>query len=65
LRSSSSGPWSISGIDIPAGYASQNFYYKDTKSGTKTLTVSSTGLTQATQQITITSASANHFGFYN
>ncbi len=44
---------------VPAGQGSASFYYGDLTAGTPTVTVSSAGLTPATQQETVTGASAS------
>ena len=45
----------ITAVTIPAGSDSAAFYYKDTVSGTPTITIAGAGLTGAAQQETITS----------
>ncbi len=47
----------VTSMAIAAGQNSVNFYYGDTKAGTPTITVSTGGLTPATQQENITPAS--------
>ncbi len=54
--SDSGGTNQITSITISSGQSSGNFYYKDANAGTPTLTASSTGLTSATTQFTITSS---------
>ncbi|MGD6808111.1 MAG: hypothetical protein ACQCN3_00270 [Candidatus Bathyarchaeia archaeon] len=51
--SDSGGTQPITSRTIPSGQSSTSFYYKDTTTGTPTLTASSTGLTPATTQFTI------------
>jgi Domain of unknown function (DUF2341)/Cadherin-like beta sandwich domain/Divergent InlB B-repeat domain len=52
----SNAAWAnITAVTIPAGSDSAVFYYKDTASGTPTITISSAGLTGAAQQESITS----------
>jgi hypothetical protein len=57
--SDSAGTQQITSIVISSGQSSGNCYYKDTTTGTPTLTASSTGLTSATTQFTINSSSGN------
>ena len=45
----------ITAVTIPVGSDNAAFYYKDTASGTPTITIASTGLTGGTQQEKITS----------
>jgi hypothetical protein len=54
--SDSGGNTQIASIVISSGQSSGNFYYKDTSAGYPTLTASSTGLTSATTQFTISSS---------
>ena len=54
--SDSGGNTQITSIVISSGQSSGNLYYKDTTTGTPTLTASSTGLTSATTQFTISSS---------
>jgi hypothetical protein len=56
--SDSGGNNQITSLTISSGQSSGNFYYKDTMTGTPTLTAASTGLTSATTQFTITSGSS-------
>jgi len=58
FATSSSGPWSSTlAVTIPAGKTlSGNFYYKDDKAGTSTLTASADGYTSATQAETVNAA---------
>ena len=52
---------SITKVVIAAGSNSASFYYKDTKSGTPTITASSANLTNATQQQTVVPAAIDHY----
>jgi hypothetical protein len=58
FAASASGPWSAGlNVTVPAGQtASGSFFYKDTKSGSPTLTASATGYTNATQNETVNAA---------
>jgi len=47
------GSMPISSVTIVAGSSSASFTYNDSNGGTPTLTVSATGLTPATQQVTV------------
>lgn len=47
-----------SAVSIPAGATSVSFYYGDTRAGTATITASATGLTSASQTLTITAPAA-------
>ena len=55
----------ITQVTIADGESSATFDYNDEKSGTPTITGTSTGLTDATQQETITAAAANKLVFTN
>ena len=44
---------SVTSVTVPAGFASANFYYKDTVAGTSTITVGASGIASATQNETI------------
>ena len=59
----STSPWSdITSVTITAGSSSANFYYKDTTTGTPTITAAespSKGWTSATQQETVNPAGGN------
>jgi hypothetical protein len=59
--SDSGGSTQITSIAISSGQSSGSFYYKDTTTGTPTLTASSTGLTSATTQFTIINQSGGLF----
>lgn len=50
---SPSGGLEISSVTISSGTSYTDFYYEDTKSGTVTITVSSTGLTGGNQTVTV------------
>ncbi|MDD5402848.1 MAG: S8 family serine peptidase, partial [Dehalococcoidales bacterium] len=50
---------SITKVTIPAGDNSANFFYKDTISGTPTITAASTDMGNGIQQITINAGAAN------
>ncbi|MGV8909494.1 MAG: beta strand repeat-containing protein [Propionicimonas sp.] len=52
---------SVPSVTIPAGTSSTTFYYGDGKKGSPVITVSSTGLTQATQIETIIATPATQF----
>ena len=54
----STTPTGATSVTIPGGQSSVTFYYGDTRAGTPTITAAATGLTSATQQETITAASA-------
>jgi Tol biopolymer transport system component/subtilisin family serine protease len=53
----------ITKITIPAGNSSASFYYKDTATGTPTITAASIGLASGTQQETITVRIATKLAF--
>ncbi len=55
---------SVTKVTIPYGSNSANFYYKDTTSGTPTLTAISTGMTSGTQQETITPGAATTISIF-
>jgi subtilisin family serine protease len=56
---SATGPFngSVTKVTIPAGNNQANFYYKDTKTGSPTITASNTGYASGSQQETIVAAS--------
>jgi len=56
-----SGGTSITSVSIPVNSSSATFYYGDTKSGTPTITASTTGLASGTQSETITAAAASKY----
>ncbi|OGS26936.1 MAG: hypothetical protein A2339_04820 [Elusimicrobia bacterium RIFOXYB12_FULL_50_12] len=61
--SSDGAVWGVASLTIPTGSNSVNFYYKDTVTGYPLLTATPSGetWTPATQSVTITNDSANHF----
>ncbi|QCB98877.1 hypothetical protein E5206_06240 [Arthrobacter sp. PAMC25564] len=58
-----SGGAAITQITIPSGTSTATFFYGDTKMGTPSITVSTTGLTGASQSATITAAAASALAF--
>lgn len=60
---SNNGPWNINSIDVTAGSNDAIFYYKDTVSGTKVLTATSTGIVSATQNVNITANIPSYMQF--
>ncbi|HVE86255.1 MAG TPA: PKD domain-containing protein [Myxococcales bacterium] len=53
----------VSQVTIPGGGSSATFYYKDTRSGSPTVTASNLGLTSPTQGVTVTPGSPNKLVF--
>src|SRR5207249_471532 len=49
----------VASVSVAGGSNSQSFYWKDTKSGTPTLTASTAGMTSATQGQTVNPAAAS------
>jgi len=56
---------SVTSISIPNGASSATFFYKDTRSGTPTITASATGFASSTRQETINPATATMLVFTN
>jgi hypothetical protein len=56
---------SVGSVGIPGGSSTASFYYGDTKAGSPTVTAHSAGLTDATQQETITGATLDHLTVTN
>jgi hypothetical protein len=61
--SATPGSSSFTSIGIASGSSTATFYYGDTKVGTPTITAAASGLTSATQQETVTPASAHQLVF--
>lgn len=57
------GPWTISSVTANTGATTAAFYYKDTKTGIKEISVSASGLVGDSQNTTITSAAVTRIGF--
>src|SRR5207248_1962646 len=53
----------VASVTIAASASSQNFWFKDTKSGSPTETAAATGFTSATQGETIAAGTANKLSF--
>jgi hypothetical protein len=63
--SATSGGTAVTSVSLASGSASTDVFYGDTKAASPTITASSTGLTSATQQETITAAAASSLQFVN
>ena len=57
------GAAAISSVSLASSTSQQTFWYKNSTAGTPTLTVSATGLTSATHNLTVGSASASKLAF--
>lgn len=60
---SAAGPFNVTSVTIPAGSNTARFNYKDTISGTPTITAAATGLNNGSQTETITPAAPTKVAF--